>query len=99
MCFDYLAITRGPLVYATDLIDGYKVDETLRVDAGPHDTWVATVPATHGEPGCDIRLQPVGRPALTFQPYYRAGGRRDQAWRLTWMTLAPQRWDDNGMMP
>jgi DUF1680 family protein len=99
MCFDYLAITRGPLVYATDLIDGYKVDETLRMGSGPHDTWVATVAATHGEPGSDIRLQPVGRPALTLQPYYRAGGRRDQAWRLTWMTLAPQRWDDNGMMP
>jgi uncharacterized protein len=44
----------------------------------------------NGEPGSDIRLQPVGRPALTFQPYYRAGGRRDRAWRLTWMTLPPE---------
>jgi uncharacterized protein len=90
MHFDYMAITSGPLVYSTDLIDGYKIDETLRMDAGSPDTWLATVPATHGEPGSDIRLCPVGRPALTFQPYYRAGGRRDGAWRLTWMTLAPE---------
>ncbi|MEA3180568.1 MAG: uncharacterized protein QOI59_4091 [Gammaproteobacteria bacterium] len=90
MRFDYLAITRGPLVYATDLIDGYKIDETLRFDAGLRDTWLATVPATDGEAGSNVRLCPVGRPALTFQPYYRAGGRRDGAWRLTWMMLAPQ---------
>jgi len=90
MHFDYLAITRGPLVYATDLIDGYKIDETLRLEAGPADTWLQTVQPINGEPGSDIRLQPVGRPALTFQPYYRAGGRRDRAWRLTWMTLPPE---------
>jgi hypothetical protein len=88
--FDYMAITSGPLVYSTDLIDGYKIDETLRLDAGPEETWLTTVPATDSEPGPSIRLRPVGRPALTFQPYYRAGGRRDGAWRLTWMTLAPE---------
>ena len=31
MHYDYLAVTRGPLVYATGLIDGYKIEETLRV--------------------------------------------------------------------
>ncbi|MGH6608661.1 MAG: beta-L-arabinofuranosidase domain-containing protein, partial [Burkholderiaceae bacterium] len=29
--FDYAAITRGPLVYATDLIDGFKTEETVRL--------------------------------------------------------------------
>ena len=33
---------------------------------------------------------PLGRPALMFSPYYRAGGRRDRTWRLTWMPLAPE---------
>ncbi len=29
MHYDYVAITRGPLVYATGLIDGFKAEETL----------------------------------------------------------------------
>jgi hypothetical protein len=89
--FDYLAISRGPLVYATDLIDGYKVEETLRMDAGPSDRWLETsVAEGSGESGPEIRLRPQGRPPLTFQPYYRAGGRQDRTWRLTWMTVAPE---------
>ena len=43
--FDYLAVTRGPLVYATGLIDGYKIEETLRVPAPTDATWLETVPA------------------------------------------------------
>src|SRR5207247_760488 len=38
-----------------------------------------------------IRMSPLGRDALTFQPYYRAGGREHGAWRLTWMSVAPPR--------
>jgi hypothetical protein len=87
--FDYLAITRGPLVYATGLIDGYKTEETLRVDIAPSDAWLEAVPTTNGH-GPDVRLRPVGRPPLIFSPYYRAGGRRDHSWRLTWMQLAPE---------
>jgi DUF1680 family protein len=87
--FDYLALTRGPLVYATGLIDGYKIEETLRVDSTPSDAWLETVPTTSGN-GPDLRLRPVGRSPLIFSPYYRAGGRRDHTWRLTWMPLAPE---------
>ena len=89
LAFEYLAISRGPLVYATGLIDGYKVDETMRIDDGPADGWLETVPAAVGDEGLEILLHPVGRPALIFAPYYRAGGRRDRTWRLTWMALAP----------
>jgi DUF1680 family protein len=88
--FDYLAISRGPLAYATDLIDGYKIEETLRVPAEPAEGWLQPMPAAGAEPGVDIRMQPIGRAPLTFQPYYRAGGRGDRTWRLTWMNLAPE---------
>ncbi len=87
--FDYVAITRGPLVYATGLIDGYKIEETLRLPAPADTAWLETVPAS-GAAGPDVRVAPLGRPALVFSPYYRAGGRRDRTWRLTWMPLAPE---------
>jgi uncharacterized protein len=89
--FDYLAISRGPLAYATGLIDGYQLEETLRMDVGPSDRWFETAAAeTRDEPGPEIRLRTLGRAPLTFQPYYRAGGRQDRTWRLTWMTVAPE---------
>jgi uncharacterized protein len=90
MHFDYLALTRGPLVYATGLIDGYKIEETLRVPSPTDPAWLETLPATQAAHGPDVRVAPLGRPALVFSPYYRAGGRRDRTWRLTWMPLAPE---------
>lgn len=87
--FDYVAITRGPLVYATGLIDGYKTEETLRVPASAGAAWLETLPAAGAE-GPDVRVSPLGRSPLVFTPYYRAGGRRDRTWRLTWMPLAPE---------
>jgi DUF1680 family protein len=88
--FDYLAVTRGPLAYATGLIDGYKIEETLRVPSPTDPSWLETLPATDRAEGPDVRVAPLGRPALVFSPYYRAGGRRDRTWRLTWMPLAPE---------
>jgi uncharacterized protein len=88
--FDYLALTRGPLVYATGLIDGYKIEETLRVPLPIATAWLETLPATDAAQGPDVRMAPLGRPPLVFSPYFRAGGRRDRAWRLTWMQLAPE---------
>ena len=90
MHFDYLAVTRGPLAYATGLIDGYKIEETLRVPSPTDPTWLEILSASPTAEGPDVRLAPLGRPALVFSPYYRAGGRRDRTWRLTWMPLAPE---------
>ena len=90
MHFGYLAVTRGPLVYATGLIDGYKIEETLRVPSPTDPTWLEILSAPPTAEGPDVRLAPLGRPALVFSPYYRAGGRRDRTWRLTWMPLAPE---------
>ncbi|HVF16256.1 MAG TPA: beta-L-arabinofuranosidase domain-containing protein, partial [Steroidobacteraceae bacterium] len=87
--FEYIAASRGPLVYATGLIDGYKLEETLRLSDAPQDEWLRAVPAT-AEEGADLELRPLDRAPIIFSPYYRAGGRGDRAWRLTWMPLAPE---------
>ena len=80
MRYDYLAITRGPLVQATGLIDGYKLVETLRFSGEPEIE----------EKDGTLLLKPEGRAPLPFAPWFSAGGRRDGAWRLTWMSLAPE---------
>lgn len=80
MRFDYLAITRGPLVQATGLIDGYKLNESLRFTGAPE------VEETDGA----LLLKPAGRAPIPFEPWFSAGGRRDGSWRLTWMPLAPE---------
>lgn len=80
MRYDYLAITRGPLVQATGLIDGYKLSETLRFDGEPE---------VEEKDGI-LFLKPAGRAPIPFEPWFSAGGRRDGTWRLTWMQLAPE---------
>lgn len=81
---DYVAVTRGPLVYATGLIDGFKMEETIRLGGEPR---LEMVDAQEGE-GPAIRVNLEGRPPLVFHPYYEAGGRKDGAWRLTWLQTA-----------
>jgi hypothetical protein len=56
---------------------------------GPQDDWLQVLPVTDDEEGPAISLQPASRPPLLFWPYYRAGGRHDGAWRLTWLSLPP----------
>lgn len=88
--YEYLALTCGPLVYATGLIDGFKTEETLRLPGAPESDWLqwSAPDAQHALPR--IELRPGYREPLQFQPYYCAGGRVDGAWRLTWMSLAPE---------
>jgi hypothetical protein len=78
MRYDFIAVTRGPLAYATGLVDGFKRGETVRFAGAP-------VAVAEGE---TIRLEPEGRAPIVFEPWYRAGGRHDGAWRLTWLGLA-----------
>lgn len=87
--FDYAAVTCGPLVYATGLIDGFKIEETLRLPDAAQDTWLRLLPAQDdGIPR--IELDPGYRSPLVFTPYFGTGGRVDGAWRLTWLQLAPE---------
>ncbi len=85
--FDWLALTRGPLVYATGLVDGYKVDETLALGEGEAPEVVERAGAG-GIP--ELELHAPGRAPLRYAPYYLAGGRVDGAWRLTWLSLPPE---------
>ncbi|WP_447728260.1 glycoside hydrolase family 127 protein [Sphingomonas koreensis] len=80
MRYDYLAITRGPLVQATGLIDGYKLTESLRFGGLPE------VEEADGV----LFLKPLNRAPIPFEPWFSAGERRDGSWRLTWMPLAPE---------
>ena len=85
--YDYAAITRGPLVYATGLIDGFKVEETLRLAGNPA---LEVSESPQGFEGPAIRMTLGYREPITFVPYYEAGGRADGAWRLTWMQRSPR---------
>ncbi len=85
--FDWLALTRGPLVYATGLVDGYRVDETLALADGE----APDVVQRKGDDGIpELELRTSGRAPLRYAPYYLAGGRVDGAWRLTWLSLPPE---------
>jgi len=92
---DYIAIMRGPLVYATGLIDGFKTEETVRLpvkDAegaeGDDAAALELLPRAPGQAPV-IRLKPLGRAPVDFVPYHGADGGIDGGWRLTWLSLAP----------
>jgi hypothetical protein len=89
MAYEYCAITRGPLVYATGLIDGFKTEETVRLPAPGGEPMLELLDREGEYLGRTIRLNLGYRPAIDFQPYFEAGGRRDDTWRLTWLRLAP----------
>jgi DUF1680 family protein len=85
MHYDYLALTHGPLVFATTLIDGYKSAETLLMR---RDALDQAVEVASSQSGPQLRLRSQGREPLTFTPYFATGGRQDGAWRLTWMQVS-----------
>jgi DUF1680 family protein len=87
--YEYAALTRGPLVYATGLIDGFKTEETVRLPSAPQSEWLTIGAPLPGSEAPTIRLAPGYRAPLVFTPYFEAGGREDGAWRLTWVSLAP----------
>lgn len=80
---DYACLSRGPYVYATGLIDGYRKEETLRLPR-------LTPEAPFRLRGDEIDLHIPGRDPIPFAPYFRAGGRHEGAWRTTWLQIAWQ---------
>lgn len=81
---DYACVARGPYVYATALLDGFRKEETLRLPRlNPESVFHEA-----GEEKLELRLP--GREPILFEPYYKAGGRHDGAWRSTWLQVAWQ---------
>lgn len=91
----FVALTRGPLVYATGLVDGYKAEESVALPQAPDDAWIEALPADAAGVS-PIRLRPLHRPALLFEPFALAGGRADGAWRVAWLAQAPGQGADHG---
>ncbi|OGT60783.1 MAG: hypothetical protein A3E01_07520 [Gammaproteobacteria bacterium RIFCSPHIGHO2_12_FULL_63_22] len=87
--FEYLGITRGPLVYSTGLIDGFRLDETLLLPDGQADACLHELATVPGDAAPRIQWQTGQREPIVFEPYFQAGGRKDGAWRLTWLSVAP----------
>lgn len=88
LCTEYAALTRGPLVYATGLIDGYRIGETIRMPETASPALQVMDPGT-GMAAPVIRLTTAGRAPIDFVPYYEVGGRVDGVWRVTWLRIAP----------
>jgi uncharacterized protein len=82
---DYVAITRGPLVYSSGLLDGFKTEETIREPDVTKIRLTSNTPS--GAPQLEVPL--AGRSPLQLEPYFEAGGRRDRTWRITWFSLPP----------
>ena len=87
--YEYLAISRGPLAYATGLIDGFKTEESLRLPSGDSARGCRNCPRLPTRKARTSSCDRTIANRCVFTPYYRAGGRHDGAWRLTWMQLAP----------
>ncbi len=85
--YEWAAITRGPLVYATGLIDGYKTSEVVRLPEQDAESAIGEL--RDGDGPVRLRLCLPDRAPIDFEPYYAVGGRRDRIWRLTWLGLPP----------
>ncbi len=87
--FPYVAFSRGPLVYATGLIDGYKTSEIVRLPDDDAQILLDELPPGGVDEATGLRLHPADRASIDFHPYYGLDDRRDRSWRLTWLGLAP----------
>lgn len=85
----WLALSRGPLAYATGLVDGYKPRETVRLPEDDAALRIEELPPAQGAHAVRLRLHFDDRAPLEFAPWYAIGDRRDRSWRLTWLHLAP----------
>ncbi|SKC57887.1 glycoside hydrolase family 127 protein [Pseudoxanthomonas indica] len=88
--YDYAGFTRGALVYATSLIDGYKHEESMRLPAAALTEWSRELPTAADAKIVDMEVDFEGRAPLRYSPYFLTGGQQDGSWRLVWMSLAPQ---------
>ena len=83
---DWVALSRGPLVYAAGgLIDGKEREEMLNIPQTNPEALFSTCPVPAGFNGPAFQLNLPNRKPILFLPYYEAGGRANKVWRLTWL--------------
>lgn len=82
---DWFALTAGPLVYAADgLLFGTEREEVITIpDDNPESLFSAVSDSANR--GRIYNLKIPGKKSVSFVPYYRAGERKEGAWRLTWV--------------
>jgi hypothetical protein len=85
---DYAALERGPLAYATGLIDGYKREETIRLPKSNPEARFSPCATPPGFDGPAFQLKVPAREPIVFLPYYEAGGRAPGTWRAIWISAA-----------
>lgn len=81
---DYACIVQGPFVFATGKLDGFASEFTVRLPQLNPNSVLDVVDSE------TIVLRQAGCKPIRFEPFYRAGGRSDGAWRTTWMRVAWQ---------
>jgi len=83
---DWLALSRGPLVYATHgLIFGAEREEKLPLPKLNPESAFTPCENPAGFNGPAYQLKVPGKEPVVFLPYYEAGGRSVGTWRLTWV--------------
>jgi hypothetical protein len=87
---DYAAVVRGPLSYATGLIDGYKREETIKLPKEKPEARLFPCDTPSGFTGPAYELRVPGDDPIVFLPYYEAGGRSPGTWRATWISAVWQ---------
>ena len=87
---DYATVMRGPLSYATGLIDGYKQEETVRIPRLTPESPFRTVDRLGGHYGVPIEFCQPGRKPIVLLPYFEAAGRSEGKWRASWLQVAWQ---------
>ncbi len=83
---NWLALTRGPLVYATNgLINSEDREKTFHLSAKTATNLFKPANSASGFDGQGYELKVDGVKPLLFLPFYEAGGRVAGTWRLTWI--------------
>ena len=82
----WLALTRGPLVYATNgLINGEDREKNFHLSSKDLERLFTPVRNVAVKTGQRYELKVPGNKPLVFLPYYEAGEKAPGTWRLTWI--------------
>jgi len=82
----WMALTRGPLVYASNgLINGEDREKNFHFPVKDAQRLFAPVSRVAGTKVQGYELKAPGNKPLVFLPYYEAGERSPGTWRLTWI--------------